>query len=169
MEFVRATVGDAPAAFRLVCDRVAWMDARGISQWNTTGYTESYPEAYFRARAAAGELFGMADGGRLVGVVVVLGSDPRWDGQPRRTALYVHNLATDWRVGGVGRALVEAARRAAREAGYAFMQVKTVQMGKYAEYDATNRFYLAMGFKEFEVFPHLWDEWNPCQVYVMGL
>ena len=53
---------------------------------------------------------------------------------------------------GVGRALVEAARRAAREAGYAFMQVKTVQMGKYAEYDATNRFYLAMGFKEFEVF-----------------
>ena len=27
---------------------------------------------------------------------------------------------------GVGRALVEAARRAAREAGYAFMQVKTV-------------------------------------------
>ena len=57
----------------------------------------------------------------------------------------------------------------AREAGYAFMQVKTVQMGKYAEYDATNRFYLAMGFKEFEVFPHLWDEWNPCQVYVMGL
>ncbi|MFR3406066.1 MAG: GNAT family N-acetyltransferase [Christensenellales bacterium] len=46
---------------------------------------------------------------------------------------------------GVGRALVEAARRAAREAGYAFMQVKTVQMGKYAEYDATNRFYLAMG------------------------
>ncbi|MFQ9447926.1 MAG: GNAT family N-acetyltransferase [Christensenellales bacterium] len=70
---------------------------------------------------------------------------------------------------GVGRALVEAARRAAREAGYAFMQVKTVQMGKYAEYDATNRFYLAMGFKEFEVFPHLWDEWNPCQVYVMRL
>ena len=70
---------------------------------------------------------------------------------------------------GERRALVEAAKRAAREAGYAFMQVKTVQMGKYAEYDATNRFYLAMGFKEFEVFPHLWDEWNPCQVYVMGL
>ena len=70
---------------------------------------------------------------------------------------------------GAGRALVEAAKQAAHEAGYAFMQVKTVQMGKYAEYDATNRFYLAMGFREFEVFPQLWDEWNPCQVYVMGL
>ena len=33
----------------------------------------------------------------------------------------------------------------------------------------TNRFYLALGFREFEVFPMLWDEANPCQVYVMSL
>ena len=83
--------------------------------------------------------------------------------------LYVMGVLKDRHRAGVGRALVEAAKQAAREAGYAFMQVKTVQMGKYAEYDATNRFYLAMGFREFEVFPHLWDEWNPCQVYVMEL
>lgn len=70
---------------------------------------------------------------------------------------------------GVGRALLEHAKAAARAAGYAFMQVKTVQMGRYPEYDVTNRFYLAMGFREFEVFPTLWDEANPCQVYVMSL
>ena len=70
---------------------------------------------------------------------------------------------------GAGRGLVEAARAAAREAGYAFMQVKTVQMGRYPNYDDTNRFYQALGFKEFEVFPDLWDEHNPCQVYVMTL
>ena len=83
--------------------------------------------------------------------------------------LYVMGVLKARHRTGAGRALVEAAKQTAREAGYAFMQVKTVQMGKYAEYDATNRFYLAMGFKEFEVFPHLWYEWNPCQVYVMGL
>ena len=44
------------------------------------------------------------------------------------------------------------------------MQVKTVQMGRYEDYDRTNRFYLSLGFKEFEVFPLLWDEWNPCQI-----
>ena len=27
----------------------------------------------------------------------------------------------------------------------------------------------ALGFGEFEVFPTLWDEWNPCQIYVMSL
>ena len=40
-------------------------------------------------------------------------------------------------------------------------------MGKYEAYDKTNRFYLALSFKEFEVFPNLWDEWNPCQVYII--
>lgn len=70
---------------------------------------------------------------------------------------------------GVGTALVRAAKRVARERGYSFLQVKTVQMGRYPEYDATNRFYLSLGFKEFEVFPTLWDEWNPCQIYVMSV
>ena len=69
----------------------------------------------------------------------------------------------------VGKALFAAAKQRAQELGYSFLQVKTVQMGKYPEYDATNRFYLALGFCEFEVFPTLWDEWNPCQIYVMSL
>lgn len=70
---------------------------------------------------------------------------------------------------GIGKALFAAAKQRAKELGYSFLQVKTVQMGKYPEYDATNRFYLALGFREFEVFPTLWDEWNPCQIYVMAL
>ena len=70
---------------------------------------------------------------------------------------------------GVGKMLFVAAKQRAKELGYSFLQVKTVQMGKYPEYDATNRFYLALGFGEFEVFPTLWDEWNPCQIYVMSL
>lgn len=70
---------------------------------------------------------------------------------------------------GIGKSLFQAAKDAARAAGYSFMQVKTVQMGRYADYDKTNLFYQSLGFKEFEVFPTLWDEWNPCQVYVMAL
>ena len=70
---------------------------------------------------------------------------------------------------GVGTALFRAAKEIAVEHGYSFLQVKTVQMGRYEEYDRTNLFYLSLGFKEFEVFPTLWDEWNPCQIYVMSL
>ena len=83
--------------------------------------------------------------------------------------LYVMGIRKEYHRQGIGRLLFRQARDAAAVAGYTFMQVKTVQMGKYEEYDRTNRFYLALGFREFEVFPTLWDEWNPCQVYVMSL
>ena len=83
--------------------------------------------------------------------------------------LAVMGVLKEYQRHGIGRALFEHAKAAAREAGYSFLQVKTVQMGKYEDYDNTNKFYLSLGFKEFEVFPTLWDEWNPCQVYVMSL
>lgn len=70
---------------------------------------------------------------------------------------------------GVGRELFEAAKACAADRGYQFLQVKTVQLGRYDDYDDTNRFYLSMGFKEFEVFPQLWGEENPCQIYVMAI
>lgn len=36
-------------------------------------------------------------------------------------------------------------------------------------YDKINLFYISCGFKELEVFPLLWDDANPCQIYVMSL
>lgn len=83
--------------------------------------------------------------------------------------LCVMGVLKDYHRKGVGRKLFEQAKEVARQRGYTFMQVKTVQMGRYEDYDATNRFYQSLGFKEFEVFPTLWDEMNPCQIYVMAL
>ena len=88
---------------------------------------------------------------------LILEALPEWFGIPEAREEYIR------------RQLFRQAREAAAGAGYAFMQVKTVQMGKYEEYDRTNRFYLALGFREFEVFPTLWGEENPCQVYIMSL
>ena len=42
---------------------------------------------------------------------------------------------------GIGRKLVERACREARQRGYSFLQVKTVKMNLYPEYDRTNAFY----------------------------
>ena len=70
---------------------------------------------------------------------------------------------------GIGRKLFMKAKEKAIKDGFSFIQVKTVQMGQYDNYDNTNKFYISLGFKEFEILPTLWDEWNPCQVYVMAL
>ena len=83
--------------------------------------------------------------------------------------LAVMGVLKDYHRRGIGRQLVEKAKEIARAQGYEFMQVKTVKMGVYDDYDKTNHFYISCGFKELEVFPLLWDEWNPCQVYVVSL
>ena len=83
--------------------------------------------------------------------------------------LSVMGVLKEYHKKGIGRQLFLKAKEAAVRKGYSFLQVKTVKMGVYEEFDSTNRFYLALGFKEFEVFPLLWDENNPCQIYVMSI
>lgn len=83
--------------------------------------------------------------------------------------LHVMGVLKKYHRKGIGKVLFEKARDTAARNGYSFLQVKTVQMGRNDDYDKTNQFYLSLGFKEFEVFPELWDESNPCQVYVMSL
>lgn len=83
--------------------------------------------------------------------------------------VYVMGVKQDYHRLGIGRKLFEAFYSHAREKGYEFIQVKTVREGRYAEYDFTNAFYQKIGFREFECIDCLWDEANPCQVYVMAV
>ena len=123
---------------------------------------EETREAYIRESASL-PLFAAYDGERPAGFLCLkeTGKDTM--------ELHVMGVLKEYHRKGVGRMLFGAAKEAAVRGEYSFLQVKTVRMGMYPDYDNTNRFYLALGFKEFEVFPALWDEANPCQVYVMSL
>lgn len=70
---------------------------------------------------------------------------------------------------GLGQQLYYKLERLAKKLGYKYIQVKTVEKGRYDEYDKTNAFYESVGFCELEVFPKLWDEWNPCQIYIKAI
>lgn len=88
---------------------------------------------------------------------------------PHTAEIYVMGVLKTAHNKGIGKRLFEAFYAYAKEHGYSFIQVKTVQEGRYDEYDRTIQFYKKLGFKEFECFPALWDEWNPCQIYVMAV
>ena len=83
--------------------------------------------------------------------------------------LAVMGVLKEYHRHGLGRQLFDAAKAEAAKQGYEFMQVKTVQMGYYDDYDRTNKFYLSLGFKELEVIECIWGKENPCQIYVMRL
>ncbi|MGI6741178.1 MAG: GNAT family N-acetyltransferase [Brevefilum sp.] len=80
--------------------------------------------------------------------------------------IFVMGVLKEYHRKGAGTKLYKAYEQLAKGLGYTYSQVKTVQSGHYEAYDVTNQFYIAMGYKELECFPKLWDEWNPCQIYV---
>lgn len=88
---------------------------------------------------------------------------------PYTVEVYVMGVMKKFQRAKIGEQLFQASYNYAKEQGYLYMQVKTVKEGCYKEYDQTVGFYKKMGFKEFECFPTLWDEWNPCQVFVRGV
>lgn len=69
---------------------------------------------------------------------------------------------------GIGKQLYIALEQYAKNK-YKYLQVKTVDEGKYKEYDQTIGFYKSVGFSKLEVFATLWDEWNPCLIMIKAL
>lgn len=74
-------------------------------------------------------------------------------------------IKKDYHRKGVGTKLYNVFENFAKEK-YEFIQVKTVDEGHYKEYNQTIAFYKSIGFKKMEVFPTLWDEWNPCLILI---
>ena len=83
--------------------------------------------------------------------------------------LHVIGVLKEYQRNKLGSKLFSYALEYAKENNYEFMQVKTVATGYYKEYDLTNKFYQNIGFKELEVITSIWDEANPCQIYVMSI
>lgn len=88
---------------------------------------------------------------------------------PYALEIYVMGVLKEFHRYKIGTNLFKACYEYEKEHGYLYMQVKTVKEGCYDVYDRTNAFYKKLGFKEFECFPILWDECNPCQVYIMSI
>lgn len=88
---------------------------------------------------------------------------------PYAAEVYVMGVKKCQHRHGIGRALMETFLNRACAEGCEYAQVKTVAEGYYEEYNRTRLFYEAMGFRALEVFPTLWDAWNPCLVMVMKL
>ena len=91
-------------------------------------------EAYIRDSAAQPFFAAFADG-QVVGFLCLKETGKA------TMELAVMGVQQEYHRHGVGRALFSAAKQYAVQAGYAFMQVKTVQMGQYEDYDRTNLFY----------------------------
>ena len=102
--------------------------------------------------------------GRLIGFITLTQHFPQaWDVQCMA-------IADGNRNAGVGTALLAHAERHAAAQGGKFLQVKTVAASSPSTaYAETRKFYEARGFVPLEVFPTLWDPWNPALQMIKAL
>ena len=71
-------------------------------------------------------------------------------------------VAAEFRSHGLGTRLLVHSEAWLRRKGVRFLQVKTVAAtGKSEAYAETRKFCAAKGFTPLEIFPELWDPWNP--------
>jgi len=82
---------------------------------------------------------------------------------PNAAELHVLGVLEHEHRTGVGRALLEHVEAWLRDDDCRWLQVKTLSEGRPCEFYARSRaWYDAMGFEPLQVFPLLWDEFNPC-------
>jgi coenzyme F420-0:L-glutamate ligase/coenzyme F420-1:gamma-L-glutamate ligase len=86
---------------------------------------------------------------------------------PRAAEVYVMGVRRGRPRRGLGRALVAEAERWCRARGIRYLQVKTLGPSRPdPEYDATRRFYEAVGFVAIEELHGLWSDDNPTLILV---
>ena len=89
---------------------------------------------------------------------------------PQCAELYVLGILASHHRHGIGRALLEHSERWLIDQGTRFLQVKTLSPSRPCiHYDATRRFYQAMGFVHLEELKTLWGERNPCLMMIKSL
>lgn len=81
--------------------------------------------------------------------------------------IYVMGVLPEYHRQGIGKALFNRALMWAKEQGYEYLQVKTLDESHPDIYYArTRKFYLSMGFKPLECLPELWGKHNPCLIMI---
>lgn len=143
--FRKAIEEDVLGIFALYEKRIAWMEEKGLHQWNATDYLTEYPRSYFRRQAASGRLWAAEDRktGAILGAVVLLSEDGRWADRAGEPAYYVHNLVTEAAAPGLGGWMLGELETLARKDGKAALRLDCA-----VDNAALNDYYASHGYQE---------------------
>ena len=143
-ELLPAQPEEITDVFSIIEKRVNWMSEKGLRQWNTTDYLNTYPISYFEAHQRAGNLYvaKCTNTDAIIGVMVLMPSDPRWEGYNEFDSLFVHNFASDPSVCNIGAKMLLQAEKIAFDQGKAYLRLDSPFDNPYL-----NNFYESKGYR----------------------
>ncbi|WP_294405348.1 hypothetical protein [uncultured Clostridium sp.] len=92
-----ADKSDIEDIYKLIEQRITWMNEVGIKQWNVINYCDIYTREYFINKANNNNLYVLKQiiDDRIVGSIVCLETDEIWKDSPDIPSYYLHNFVTD--------------------------------------------------------------------------
>ena len=141
--FRQATEADVPRILEIISHRIEWLGKKGIDQWTgEDNYLAYYTPDYFAQHARMGEIFLAVCHGTTAACITIVKSDtPRWTDDGTR-AYYLHNLASDMRSPGAGRALLSFCGAKAVRDG-----MEALRLDSKKGNEDLSRYYETSGFK----------------------
>lgn len=141
---------EIPLMFKLITDRMKWMDDNGIKQWNVTFYDEVYPVSYYEKRHRMGEVFVLEEkcSGDIAAVGVLKKEDERWETvqeYTEKSAYYLHNFASDPKKNGAGEVFLYYAEKYALSRKMEYMRLDSADDNKRLEEYYSEKGYIPVG------------------------
>lgn len=141
MKLMLASSNQVPLVFKLIQQRIDWMDKMHIQQWNVTNYLDVFPLSYFNKKQQEQKLYVLMEEDELCAACILEEDDEGWYDQS--PSLYVHQLVADCRYPGSGSYLLEQVEKLA-----AAKMKKWVRLDCIKTNQALNYFYEKRGYQK---------------------
>lgn len=135
-----AKIEDLDAIHKLIYDRCLWFKKKKVKGWNVKFYPNKYDKNYVLEQMKINKLLVAKIENKVCGVMLLKGEDKNyWNNDD--SSYYIHHLATDINLKGVGKKLID----------YAIEQCKKdkkeyLRLDCYKESEFLNNYYQKTGF-----------------------
>lgn len=132
--------------YNLYEKRIKWMDEVGIKQWNIINYNEVYPKSYYRNQIESNNLYVLLnDMDEVLGAIVVIEEDDRWNDYDKYKAYYLHNFVTDNKIKGLGKVILGNVEKLAIENNKQKLRLDCAENNKFLNDYYENLGYILVG------------------------
>ena len=133
-------IEDLDAIHKLIYDRCLWFSKKGVKGWNINFYPEKYNQDYFEEQMKVNQLFVAKSNNKVCGVMLLKEEDKDFwnDNKP---CYYIHHLATDIKLKGIGKLLLNYAIEQCKKDNKEYLRLDCYKTSQFL-----NDYYKKIGF-----------------------
>ena len=136
----KAKIEDLDAIHQLIYDRCLQFSKKGVKGWEVDFYPNEYDKNYFIEQMKINKLFVAKFSNKVCGVMLLKDEDKDyWSNED--SAYYIHHLATDANLKGIGKVLINYAIGQCKKNNKEYLRLDCYQESQFL-----NEYYKKMGF-----------------------